>query len=179
MNNKRQVILVILTSALLSISLALYNNFPFTYPDSAGYLASGIDNNLPSDRPIFYGWFLRYTHFNDNLMFSILAQGLLASYVLYLFFKAFSRSVNKKLHFLLSVGFLCAFTGYSFFTSFLMPDIFTPLLLISMATIVYGNLTGANLWTISLICFYSTLVHSSHFPLYLGCLLLLGGGGNC
>ncbi|MDQ3018053.1 MAG: hypothetical protein M3R25_15180 [Bacteroidota bacterium] len=128
MNKRRQIILVFLTSTILSVSLALYNNFPITYPDSAGYLASGIDNNLPADRPIFYGWFLRYTHFNDNLLFSILAQGLLATYVLFLFFQIFSRSANKQLHFLLSIGFLCSFTGYSFFTSFLMPDIFTPLL---------------------------------------------------
>ncbi|MBK9981782.1 MAG: hypothetical protein IPP15_05055 [Saprospiraceae bacterium] len=169
------VILTLLCGVLLSISTGLYNNFPITYPDSAAYLASGIENSLPRDRPIFYGWFLRHTHMMDNLVFSIIAQGILASVVLFLFFHYFSRYHNKLIHFLLSVFVLCCFTGYSYFVSFLMPDIFTSIFLISLALIFFADLKKAHLWFLLPVCVYATIVHNSHFPLFLLCLLFLGG----
>ncbi len=168
------VFFTILSGVLLSISIGLYNNFPITYPDTAAYLASGIENSLPRDRPIFYGWFLRQTHMMDNLFFCIIAQGLLISIVVYLFFKYFSSYRNKSIHFLLSVFVLCCFTGYSFFVSFLMPDIFTPILLISIACIFFADLMKWHLWILFPICVYSTMVHNSHFPIFFLCLLLLG-----
>ncbi len=174
MIKKQQIGILLFASTLLSISLALYNNFPITYPDTAAYLASGIDNNLPLDRPIFYGWFLRYTHFNDNLIFSVIAQGLLASYVMYIFFQAFSRSQNKLIHFLLAITFLCCFTGYSFFISFLMPDIFTPILLLSITCLFFADVSRLHFWLLFIISMYATIVHNSHFPLLLMCLILLG-----
>ncbi|MFZ1677058.1 MAG: hypothetical protein WAT91_07295 [Saprospiraceae bacterium] len=169
------VILTLLSGVLLSISTGLYNNFPITYPDTAAYLASGIENSLPRDRPIFYGWFLRHTHMMDNLFFSIIAQGILASVVLYLFFHYFSRYHNKLIHFLLSVFVLCCFTGYSFFVSFLMPDIFTSIFLISLALLFFADLKKAHLWFLIPVCVYATIIHNSHFPVFLLCLLLLGG----
>ncbi|MEP6793237.1 MAG: hypothetical protein ABJB16_02845, partial [Saprospiraceae bacterium] len=169
------VILTLLSGVLLSISTGLYNNFPVTYPDTAAYLASGIENSLPRDRPIFYGWFLRHTHMMDNLFFSIIAQGILMTIVMYLFFLYFSRYHNRLIHFLLSVFVLCCFTGYSFFVSFLMPDIFTSILLISLSLLFFADLKKAHLWFLIPVCIYATIVHNSHFPLFLLCLLLLFG----
>lgn len=168
------VILTLLSGVFLSISTGLYNNFPIIYPDTAAYLASGIENSLPRDRPIFYGWFLRHTHMMDNLFFSIIAQGILASIVLYLFFYYFSRYHNKAIHFLLSVFVLCCFTGFSFFVSFMMPDIFTSIFLISLALLFFADLEKTHLWFLIPVCIYATIVHNSHYPVFFLCLIFLG-----
>lgn len=174
LKSHRTTILIVLTATLLSVSLGLYNNFPITYPDTAAYLASGIENTLPLDRPIFYGWFLRATHMWDNLFLSLFAQGILATAVLYLFFKSFSVARNKKIHFLLSVFFLVCFTGYSFFVSFLMPDIFTFILVISLACLFFGDLKDGWRYFLFAVCTYSIIVHNSHFYIFILCLVFLG-----
>ena len=168
------VIYTLLAALLLSVSMALYNNFPVLYPDSAAYLASGIANELPNDRPIFYGWFLRHTHMMDNLFFSIFAQGLLATFVVYLFFYYFSPARHKLVHFLVSVFFLTVLTGYSFFVSYLMPDIFTSLFLLSLSIILFAEVKKPHLWFLVPVCIYSVILHNSHFLIYFISLVFLG-----
>ncbi|MEO5907045.1 MAG: hypothetical protein ABIQ11_09975 [Saprospiraceae bacterium] len=168
------VFYTLLAALLLSVSMGLYNNFPILYPDSAAYLASGIMNQLPNDRPIFYGWFLRHTHMMDNLFLSIFAQGLLATLVIYLFFYYFSPARHRLVHFLISIFLLTILTGYSFFVSYLMPDIFTALFLLSLAIILFADVKKPHLWFLIPLCIYSVILHNSHFLIFFISLIVLG-----
>lgn len=110
----------------------------------------------------------------ENLFFPIIAQGLLMSIVLYLFFHYFSKAANRSMHFLISIFILTCFTGYSFFVSFLMPDIFTSVLMLSLACIFFADLKKAHLWFLLPVCVFATIVHNSHFPVFILCLLFFG-----
>ncbi len=170
----QSVFYTLLAALLLSVSMGLYNNFPILYPDSAAYLASGILNTLPLDRPIFYGWFMRHTHMMDNLFLSIFAQGLLATFVIYLFFYYFSSARNRLVHFLVSIFLLTVLTGYSFFVSYLMPDIFTSIFLLSLAILLFADVRKPHLWFLIPVCVYAFILHNSHLIIFFISLIIMG-----
>ena len=153
---------IVLLGTLITLFQGLRTNFPFLYPDSAAYLASGIDQNVPYDRPIFYGLFLRHTHMLDNLYFPMIAQCLIISYVLYLLFYYFSSAKQKDLHYLLTMCVLACFTGYSFFACFLMPDIFSSVLVVSIGILLFAKVSKLHFYILSGLAIFATLVHNAH-----------------
>jgi len=69
------VFLEVVISTLVLMSGAFYNEFPLITGDSAIYISSGFDGIVPSERPIFYGWFIRFfrsvLHYGDQFLFKI------------------------------------------------------------------------------------------------------------
>lgn len=130
--------LIIAIGAIILCFLGFYNNFPFLFPDSGTYIFSGCQPYMPGDRPIIYGLFIRYTSMLESLWFVVYAQALIVSYVLFLIFEQFFDSRKKKLLAFISYVFLITFTtGASVNVSQLIPDIFTPVVV--LITIFFLN----------------------------------------
>lgn len=118
---------------------ALYNGFPLLYSDSGTYLNSSIDLVPPNDRPIFYGYFLRITAMQAVLWIPIIVQGVLSFWIIHLTVKRIltrhTRIITLSFALILSI-----LTGIPWYTSQLMPDLFTALMIL----LCYLYLTSLN-----------------------------------
>ena len=104
---------------------AFYNGYPLVYSDTGSYMFGGMDLVLPKDRPIMYGLFIHFFSLNFSLWMVICAQALIVFFVLWQVFKLAANSPVSKRFFILSMALLSWFTGLGWYTSQLMPDIFT------------------------------------------------------
>jgi hypothetical protein len=124
--------LAFILSIIALIWPAIYNGFPLVYSDSGSYIYSGFYNQIPIDRPIFYGWFVRHLSLATSLWFVIIAQAIIVWYTLYCLVKLVKSDNAWLLNFLI-ISLLSFTTGLSNYTSQIMPDIFSGIMIISVA----------------------------------------------
>ncbi|MEL6672555.1 MAG: hypothetical protein AAFR61_10200 [Bacteroidota bacterium] len=110
---------------------ALYNGYPLVYSDTGTYLHSGFTLEVPRDRPIFYGLFMRLTSLGFSLWLVALAQCLLLSSMLARFISLQVKAVDQRGMFLLGTVFLALTSSLSWYTGQLMADIFAPVVILS------------------------------------------------
>jgi len=117
-------ILFYLLAAFTLLIPAFYNGYPLVYSDTGSYVASGMDLVIPEHRTIIYGLFIRFFSFNFSFWLVVFAQSLIVSYVLWHITRVINKTISKRL-FLIGLALLSWFTGLGWYTSQIMPDIFT------------------------------------------------------
>ena len=117
-------ILFYLLAAFTLLIPAFYNGYPLVYSDTGSYVASGMDLVIPEHRTIMYGLFIRFFSFNFSFWLVVFAQSLIVSYVLWHITIVINKTISKRL-FLIGLALLSWFTGLGWYTSQIMPDIFT------------------------------------------------------
>lgn len=153
--------------AFVSMVAAWYNGYPLIYSDSGTYIGSGFLNEMPLDRPIFYGWWIVLTSLCLSLWWVILAQNLLLSWTFLRLAKAYGMDSFRWIFFLWVVLQMC--TAASWYSCQIMPDIFTPIL--GMLLMIHFKESTVSWWDLPLIIL-CILMHSSHFPVLLLLVLL-------
>ena len=154
-------IFAIAGGAICFLMPAFINGFPLVYPDSADYLV--FTPHLY--RSPFYGLFISFFHLNRFIWAPIFAQALILSHVIWVLVRTFAGEVNLK-YFFIAIAILSLFSSLPFFAAFIMPDIFTSVMIL----VVY--LLGFQLSALSRIeAIYFTLLgcvamtaHVSHLP---------------
>ena len=170
----------LLVAALLTCVLALYNHFPLTYSDSGNYLDNArhlVHGHRPwfFFRPLTYGIFLMPFANSFTLWLLPLAQGLLVAGVVDLALRRASVSLSGRSLVGLFV-MLSTATSLSWFSGQIMPDIFTPIVILLSFVLVWAPLsTGRTPWLSLALLSFAIATHLSHFPLY--AVLLLAGLG--
>jgi hypothetical protein len=166
-----------LPAALLMCIVALYNQFPLTFPDSGDYI--GNARNLAAGRapgifyrPLTYSTFLVPFATRYTIWFVPLAQGVLVASVVDLALRSAGVFLSTRT-FIALFAALSAFSTLPWFSGQLMPDIFTSLIILLFFVVVYGNEPPGRreLWTTGGILTFAIATHLSHVPLYA---LLLG-----
>jgi len=126
---------IIFAMALIFLLPALVNGFPFVFYDTGTYLPSGGLRHPPPDRPIYYGIFNRLTDLKLSPWPTVVVQSLLTAWVIRCFTSAFfglsEVSQLLSLAFFLTVG-----TSLPWFVGQLMPDIFTPLMILALSLVL-------------------------------------------
>ncbi|MCF6128979.1 hypothetical protein L1S35_04790 [Flavobacterium sp. AS60] len=117
-------ILFYLLAALTLLIPAFYNGYPLVYSDTGSYIFSGMDLLIPEHRTIMYGLFIRFFSLNFSLWLVVFTQSLIVAYVLWHIIKVVKKTVSKRL-FLIIIALLSGFTGLGWYSSQIMPDIFT------------------------------------------------------
>lgn len=170
-NSAISKIVMIFIGGIVLLFMAFYNNYPFLYPDTGGYIFSGFLSGVPPDRPKTYGLFIRHISLAEVTWLVVLAQSTIVSALIYLCIKYFAPKINRiPTHFIL-IAFLTFFTGVSVVTGFLMPDIFTPIVLLAMALLLIAPVSGRRDWFfIGLFLWLGLVVHISHLVIMLGVL---------
>jgi len=164
LNNHLTIALHILIGTLVSCLLGWYNEYPIVYSDLGTYLKYGFLTEVPIDRPLTYGWFLRHTSLAESLFFSMLAQALLMVVVLYIWVQAFFTRAKVRWYYVsLTVLSLC--TSFSFEVAQLLPDAFTPIVFLSSTVLLMKPISKLNQWTLGIILVFSIATHSAHFLL--------------
>jgi hypothetical protein len=162
----------LLPAALLTCIIALYNQFPLTYPDAGSYLENAVAIahwRAPwfFYRPLVYGSLLVPFSTPQTIWLIPLAQGFLAALVVDLTLRAAAVPLSTW-------GFLVLFAGLSAFTSLpwisgqIMPDVFTGVTILLCFVFVWGDerLTNRERWMVGALLALAIGCHLSHLPLY-------------
>jgi hypothetical protein len=168
-SNSRERLLNTATVALGALVLsshALYNGFPFVYPDTGTYVAACLDHFIPKDRPLTYSFFLRHLSLKETLWIPFFVQCILMSWLVFMAFRHFT-SVKKIRPWHLSTVVVLAFTtGLAAVTGLLIPDLFTAVTVLTGALLLFGERISRRMRIfLILLMAYATTTHLSHYPL--------------
>lgn len=154
---------LIFIGAIILLLVSLYNGYPLVYSDTGTYLYSGFDKFIPWDRPIEYGLFIVLFSLKISLWLVVITQNILTSFAVFELSKFLIKKEILAKSFLLIISFLTFFTGIAWYSNQIMPDLFTPILIISLFLVLY-NQHISKIKFIALICLllFSSLVHFSH-----------------
>jgi hypothetical protein len=165
----------LLAATLFLLIPALFNGFPIMHPDTATYMVSGFTVETPFDRPITYGLFLRLTSLNGLTLWTvILTQALLLAFVLLdlqreVLGQWFSPAKGAVL-----VAVLALLTGAAWVCCQVMPDVFSPILAITVVLIILCDPgRKRRLAGLYFLFFLSTAMHLSHPTFVLALLVLM------
>lgn len=176
--SKTQLLLCFFFLSIILCIPAFYNGFPIFFPDTASYIDAGFTNHVQRSRPWLYSGFIRHISMWESLWFVIIAQGMISSVVIYLMFKAFYKGNNKVFIFILYVLLTGMTTALSFHVSRLMPDIFTPLVILTFVWLLLAkDVTKKEQAFMAIIFIVSSAMHNAHIIMNLGLVICLFLGG--
>jgi hypothetical protein len=148
--------------AFILMIFALYNGYPLFSNDSASYIHSGYYLQVAGDRPVFYGLFIRATSLGISMWGTVLAQCLILSYLCMRFIKSLAPGIDG-IRVLGVMSLLPLGTIAGWYAGMVMPDVFAPMLFLSMYLYLVQQPEGwQRAWTLGLVLL-SVLVHYSHF----------------
>jgi len=173
----------VLLGALLTTWPALFNRYPFLYPDSITYLADG----RPVARALFFHQFSDYYgmrsliyslgilpfHWNAYLWPIVFLQALLAAYILWLVVRSLRpRRVISR--YLLLIALLSLLTSLSWYVSLILPDVLGPLLYLSAYLLVFARdtLSRVERASVAAIAWWAVASHITHLALAAGLCVL-------
>lgn len=114
---------------------ALWNGYPIVFADTGTYLSQAMHRYLGWDRPVFYSLFLWPLHLGVTTWPAVVAQSGLTVLVLDLTRRAFRL---REAWLLAITLILSAFTALPWIVSALMPDLFTPLLVLILGVLLFA-----------------------------------------
>ena len=149
---------------------ALLNGFPFIFPDSGDYLCF----HPLLHRSPYYALFIFFFHLNRFIWAPVVVQSLIVSHLLWLLTLLIGGAAHAAARFLLLVILLAVFSSLPFFTGFIMADIFTPIMFLTMYIIVfhYKSLSRPLLVYLLMLDCVATAAHVTNLPLAIGTVAL-------
>lgn len=155
--------LLVLGGAAVLLWSAIVNGFPFLYTDSGAYIYSSHWLEVPPDRPVGYGLFIRATRLYGSLWLVTLTQALVTSFLLVRAGLVVLRQETRCSRRLVFGSLLvtAATSSVSQFVGYVMPDVFAAWLFLGgflylLDPTRLGRLAGA------LGILLALVVHNSH-----------------
>jgi hypothetical protein len=116
-------------AAALLLWPALWNGYPIVFADTGTYLSQAINLYAGWDRPVFYSLFMLPLHATVTVWPVIVVQALLTTWVLWVVCQVLLGRV-PEVAFVAGAAVLAVATWLPWIVSELMPDVFTPLLVL-------------------------------------------------
>jgi hypothetical protein len=164
--------LLVIASCIALLWPALYNGYPLVYSDSGVYIFTGFLNEVPVDRPIGYSLFVRHMSLKYSLWIVLFIQALIVTYVLYMTVRRF----NFK-HSLASTAVIITIlsftTGISNYTSQIMPDIFSAVVILGTAVILTSKMIKIKEWILFVFIVFGAISHLSNVIVLIGVALIV------
>jgi hypothetical protein len=152
---------------IILLSAALYNGFPLVTSDTGAYINSGFHWEVPRDRPVVYGLFIRLASLKFSLWLVIALQCALLAALL-LRSTRILLSASSGLGLRVGVILISAWaTGLAWFSGQLMPDIFTGIGLLALLVLYFDDQLAH--WKRGLVLgllLLCTVMHSSNLLTY-------------
>jgi hypothetical protein len=126
-------VLAILAAAALLLWPAVWNGYPIVFADTGTYLSQAVHHYLGWDRPAFYSFFILPLHLTITTWPIIVVQCLMTAGVLHALCRTLGCGAWTVLP--LTAG-LAATTWLPWLACQIMPDIFTPLLVLGLCLLV-------------------------------------------
>ncbi len=158
--------------ALFLVWPALYNGYPLVFSDTGPLLEMGLEPSIGWDKPWIYGPFLALS-WRTTLWLPLAAQGLLVSWVLWLT-QAVLGGLRVRLHLTLC-AVLAIGSAAPWFTSLLMPDVFTPVAVLCLFILAFGGQRLSRVELAGALVLGSVAIasHLAHLILAAGCIAVL------
>ncbi len=158
--------------ALFLVWPALRNGYPLVFSDTGPLLEMGLEPSIGWDKPWIYGPFLALS-WRTTLWLPLAAQGVLVSWILWLTQAALGGR-RAWLHLALC-AVLAAGSAAPWFTSLLMPDVFTPVAVLCLFILAFGGerLSRVELAGAAAIGSVAVASHLAHLILAAGCIAVL------
>jgi len=131
------VVHFIVTTLFLSAP-ALFNEYPIIYADSGQYVRSTMTLIPPATSPMGYSFFIRAFSWQASLWPVVFAQAFIVNIYIYHILRMFFGKTRLSMRHMLVVGFLTLFSGVAWFTSQIMPDFFSSVLILSVFVFISG-----------------------------------------
>jgi len=150
----------VLIGAILLLAIALINTYPLITQDTGAYLNMAYAWFFPSDRPAFYGVFIKFVSITKSIWWPIIAQSVLLSYLMLELVEKLIPS-KRGLIGIVFITLMVLLTPVTWIASQITADIFTAItLLASLLFILESN----NLKRIGflLVALYALLTHNSN-----------------
>lgn len=160
------------TSSIILMLPAFFNGYPLVYADTGTYISSGMELSIPFDRPIYYGLFIRLISFKYTLWTVILFQGLIVAFLAFRLYQIISQN-GSKINFILILFIMSWLSGMGWYTSQIMPDIFTFVTVASIILLTFPNKNSIlEKVILSFLLFLSIGVHFSNIIIAVGTIVL-------
>jgi hypothetical protein len=165
-------LLPIVLSAALLLWPAVLNGYPIVFDDTGTYLSQAVQHYLGWDRPVFYSLFLLPLHMTLTTWPDIAAQALLVAHTLHLTRRVLLPALSPW-WLVPFVGVLTVTTALPWFASQLMPDVFTPLLILALAMLMFEPERLSRLEHLWLVPFAAFMIAAQQSSVALSLALLL------
>ena len=179
MATDRSAVLSVPAAAALLLWPALWNGYPIVFADTGTYLSQAIHRYAGWDRPVFYSLFMLPLHGTVTTWPVIGVQALLAAWVLRLVCRVLVPGFSART-FVAGVAGLSLCTWLPWIVCELMPDLFTPLLVLVLCVpaLVPERVSGREQVVLVVLAAFMIASQQSSLPLscgLLGVLALLHG----
>ena len=164
-----------LASTLLSW-VALYNGAPLVFADTISYALAAYQGKVPGMFSVFYSLFILPLHWGVSFWPVVFVQGAIIAHLLYLTARVTSPAISPTGMLLVVVG-LCIFSSLPWITGEIMPDVFTPVVLLGIFLLGWGNdhLSRGERLYVGILTTFAITTHLSHVPIALGLIVLCLG----
>lgn len=153
---------------------AIWNGFPLMYSDTGAYLATAFEGKVPLGRPTGYGLFIRYTSLGGNVWLPLVAQSLLFAGLLWRLIRVLAP-LGYRWGYLLALAVVMGFMGMPWYSSQLMPDAFTGLVVLGFFLLLWdGELGWVGRLMTGFLLYWFCFSHYSHAALLMGLVGLMG-----
>ena len=168
---------LVLAGALMLSWVALFNQAPLVFADSLGYATAPFRGEIPGFFSIFYSILILPLHQGVTLWPVVFVQAAMLAHLLYLTTRSVSNGTISKAETLLIIGLLCVFSGAPWITGQIMPDVFSPILLLTIFLLAFctDQLRRGELLYVSVLMTAAIATHFSHVPIAFGLILLSFG----
>ncbi len=159
--------------ALVLVWPALHNGYPLVFSDTGPLLEMGMEPTIGWDKPWIYGPFLAVFAWGTTLWLPLAAQAMLVSWVLWLTQAVLGRP-RVRLHIALC-AVLAVGSAAPWFTSLLMPDVFTPVAVLCLFILAFGQdrLSRIERAGVTVLGSVAIAAHLAHLILAAGCIAAL------
>jgi len=163
-------LLSILAGAALLAWPAILNGYPLLFSDTGALMDMGFQLDAGWDKPWVYGPLLAASSLGLTLWGPVAAQTLVTSWALWLT-QAVLGPRNATIH-LIVCATLAATSAAPWFTSLLMPDVFAPLVALTLFVLAFGagRISRLEHWGIAALATVAIAAHLAHLVVAAGCI---------
>jgi hypothetical protein len=157
-------------AALLLLGAAFVNGYPLVFYDTGDYIAMSFTYEPIIYRTIPYALFLRATHWGLTLWLPVIAQALIAAWVI----GVFLASMGLRGLFVLpaAILLLVLLTPLPWFAGQLMPDIFAGVAVLALIALALGEgISPRRRWLLLAVVVAGGAVHLTHMAVLAGLFL--------
>ena len=176
MANNRAAVLAVPAAAVSLLWPALWNGYPIVFADTGTYLSQAIHHYAGWDLPVFYSLFLLPLHGTLTLWPVVGVQALLTAWVLWPVCRTLLPGL-PAVAFVAGVAALSACTWLPWIVGEVMPDLFTPLLVLVIGLLARVPERLSRLEQVVLAALATLMIASQQSSLPLACVLVAALGG--
>ncbi len=163
--------LAIVGAAAVLLIPAIVNGFPFVYSDTGMYLHAAIDRVVPLDRPVFYSVFATLLDLKLSPWPIVVTQAIIVAVAIHAVGLRLFGIRNPWAVFFIAI-LLAATSSLPWFVGWIMPDIFTSLIFLSLLLIAmsWERMTVPERLGAALLLAASVTFHFGNLPIALAAL---------